>query len=380
MLNGPIWSASSFGGIESSVKETVNYGGSVGATCRRTDAQARHKSASSDDRHLGRFRWAGEPYLAWHERTLHRSADHASDKPHLTGAVWNHRDGLYSSDLVGAIKKLNRRPVVRQLRIPKMTDSRATLVGWLRSEFAEEQGTNFARLKRVPDTQVIRFLDYFASLSSAQQSELITVLADWGSYGLSGMPLPNSAYEQFARVQAAASRNRAEGLRYTGVNLLAGLQKGASHGGLAGWFHQRGITGLAMQPPENLLRDVGDLAPVKIPTLRRLVKAAFAQRFAVNARDIGSEFLQYEGTLDEVSVKVLIRYSGKMGRPQLDYQVQVQDKGRILAVPNLCFESVLGVGFGKWDYLTQENAERSVELLCQLVEYVASLPERLPWG
>jgi hypothetical protein len=69
-----------------------------------------------------------------------------------------------------------------------------------------------------------------------------------------------------------------------------------------------------------------------------------------------------------------------MGRPQLQYEVEVRGHGRIIAGPNLCFESVLGAGFGSWDYLTQENAERSVALLCELIEFVARLPERLPEG
>ena len=69
-----------------------------------------------------------------------------------------------------------------------------------------------------------------------------------------------------------------------------------------------------------------------------------------------------------------------MGRPQLQYQVEVRGKGRVITAPNLCFESILGVGFGWWDYLTQENAERSVALLGELVDYVARLPERLPEG
>jgi hypothetical protein len=249
-------------------------------------------------------------------------------------------------------------------------------VDWLQNEFAEEQRAGFARLKRVPDTQVIRFLDHFASLNAVEQSELSKVLAEWSSYHLSGTPLPHSTYEQFAR--ATAYPDRTEGLRYTGVNLLAGLEKGISHGGLAGWFQSRGITGLAMQPPEHLLRDLDDLVPAKIPTLRRLVKTEFAQLFAPNARDIGSETWRYEGMLGQSSLKVLIRYSGKMGRPQLEYQIQVQAKERALTAPNLCFESVLGVGFGRWDYLTQNNAERSVQLLSELVDYFARLPERLP--
>src|SRR5262245_19393834 len=174
-----------------------------------------------------------------------------------------------------------------------MTDSRAILVGWLRNEFAEEQRAGFERLKRVPDTQVIRFLDHFASLNPAEQSELAAVLAEWSSYRFSESPLPHSTYEQFAR--ATAFPGRSEGLRYTGVNLLAGLDKGASHGGLAGWSQMRGITGLAMQPPEHLLRDVGELVPVQMPTLRRLVKAEFTRLFAATATDIGSESWRYEG-------------------------------------------------------------------------------------
>jgi hypothetical protein len=231
-------------------------------------------------------------------------------------------------------------------------------------------------LKRVPDTQVIRFLDHFASLTAAERSELSTVLAEWSSYRLSGTPVPHSTYEQFAR--ATAFPDRSEGLRYTGVNLLAGLEKGAGPGGLAGWFQTRGITGLAMQPPEHLMHDLGDLVPAKIPTLRRLVKTVFAQLFAPTASDVGSETWRYEGMLGQSSLKVLIRYSGRMGRPQLEYQVQVQAKDRALTAPNLCFESVLGVGFGRWDYLTQDNAEPSVRLLGELVDYLAKLPERLP--
>ena len=257
-----------------------------------------------------------------------------------------------------------------------MTDSRAILVGFLQSEFAQEQRAGFARLKRVPDTRVIRFLDEFASRSLSDKSTLASVLADWASFKFSDDPIPPSIVEQFTR--ATLFRSLGQGLRYTGVNLLAGLGKTESHGGLAGWLQRTGITGLAAQPPENLVRDIGDIVPVKIPTLRRLVKTAFAQLFAANARDIGSESWCYEGMLGACSLRVLIRYSGKMGRPQLAYQVQVRCKERALTAPNLCFESVLGVGFGGWDYLTQGNAERSVELLGELVEYVAKLPERLP--
>jgi hypothetical protein len=261
---------------------------------------------------------------------------------------------------------------------PEMVDARATLVNWLRAEFVAEQRAGFPRLRRVPDTHVIRFLDHFASLDASKQAELAAILSDWSSYKFVQIPLPTSTYEQFTR--ATAFPGRTDGLRYTGVTLLAGLAQGASHGGLDGWCEMRRITGLALQPPETLLRDRADLVPVKTPTLRNLVKSAFAKLFAPQAQEIGDGYWRYEGTLAGSSLRVLIRFAGKMGRPQLRYEVEARGKGRVIAAPNFCFESVLGAGFGTWDYLTQENAARSVELLCELVEYVARLPERLPEG
>lgn len=68
-----------------------------------------------------------------------------------------------------------------------------------------------------------------------------------------------------------------EGLRYPGMNLLAGLVKVAGDGGLDQWFQSRGVTGLALRPPENLLPGAAAPVPVRIPALRRLVKAAFAK-------------------------------------------------------------------------------------------------------
>jgi hypothetical protein len=71
-----------------------------------------------------------------------------------------------------------------------MGEYRDQLVNWLRAEFAAEQASGFARLKLVPDTRVIRFLDHFSSLEPARQQELAAVLADWASYRLCPTPLP----------------------------------------------------------------------------------------------------------------------------------------------------------------------------------------------
>lgn len=254
-----------------------------------------------------------------------------------------------------------------------MTDSRTTLAGWLQSQFTEEKSTGFARLRRVPDTHVIRFLDHFESLNEVEQTHLASVLAEFASYPLSGTPAPQAVLETFTR--ATAIPGRSGGLRYTNVNLLAGLKK--EHGDLLKWFQGRGISGAAMQLPELLVGDVSELVPAKPASLRRLVQTRFAQRFAAHARDMRSEIWCYDGAAGESSVRVTVRYSGRMTRPQLDYQVQVWPPNRTTATRPLCFESVFGVGHGQWDYLTKANAERCVELLGELVEYLVKLVERL---
>jgi hypothetical protein len=250
------------------------------------------------------------------------------------------------------------------------------LAGWLRNEFVAEQESGFSRLKRVPDSRVIHFLDHFTSLNPAQQSEITTILAEWSSHHVMGTPLPHSTYTQF--IQATTFPNYATGIRYMGVNLLAGLANSVSNGDLAGWFQAQGVIGLALTPAATLLRDMADLVPVKIPTLRRLVKHAFNSHFALTPHELGDGIWAYEGTYAASALSVRIRYSGRMGRPQLQYEVTVRGSGKGVTAPNICFESILGVGLGCWDYLTRENAERSVGLLCELIEYVALLPGRLP--
>lgn len=59
-----------------------------------------------------------------------------------------------------------------------MMDSRARVADWLRNEFTREQSEGFPRLKRIPDTRVIRFLDHFADLDPAGQSALVATLVE----------------------------------------------------------------------------------------------------------------------------------------------------------------------------------------------------------
>ena len=59
-----------------------------------------------------------------------------------------------------------------------MSDSHRNAVTLLWAELADEAASGFHRLRRIPQTDIIWFLDYFAGLSRADQDVLLDSLAE----------------------------------------------------------------------------------------------------------------------------------------------------------------------------------------------------------
>jgi hypothetical protein len=264
-----------------------------------------------------------------------------------------------------------------------MHEPQPALVDFLRTELAEEFNAGFPRLRRVPDTMVFRYLDYFAGLAPADQAELIDGLAHAGARRFFPGPIliqdPGQYGDAFRRfADGTAFRGFGGGLRYTPVKLLAGITADAKVGGLAGWCKMMNFAGLCLQPPEHHLSDPAKIVPVKTPALRKLVNAAFAKLFAPQVRDLGDGICWYDGTLAGSSLRVQLQFGRALEPHQLRYEVMVHSPARSIRLRMMQFEALLGAGYGMWDYITEEHAGRSVELLCELVEYLARLPQRLP--
>src|SRR5258706_5714901 len=66
-----------------------------------------------------------------------------------------------------------------------MADAQA-LHKFLRGEFDTEARSGFARLRRVPDTHVRHFLDYYRSLNATEQDALAEASTLWGTLRLFG--------------------------------------------------------------------------------------------------------------------------------------------------------------------------------------------------
>lgn len=260
-----------------------------------------------------------------------------------------------------------------------MTDS-ARIHRILLTELEREASTGFARLRRVPDTHVRHFLDYYRSLDSGQQAALADASVLWGTHTLAGSTIggrtfdgidvgsalrSNTAWAKWAHdLTNGNSRDR---YWYSSVPMLRLYRS------VATMRRKKGEP-----PPTEWDRMMDEYASsisgAKAPGLRTLVRELFAQRF--NGRSVkgsGGGWM-YEGAVHGGRVLMSIDWGGHYA--QLRYGLTLEMAAGTLRLSR-GFEGALGAGHGDWDFLTEENAAESIALLGDLIEDVAQWPARL---
>lgn len=283
-----------------------------------------------------------------------------------------------------------------------MSTASLAAVDFFHNEIAAEVNAGFPTLQRVPDTLVFKFIDYVGNLAGGERAELLPILARKAALHVfsdlagEGMPalMANPVYQRFVQ---AWSGGLAGGLRYTPIHLLAGIAKDKSVGGLEGWCEKMGFTGRVMQPPQGFPIDIANIQPVKIPALRKRVEAALKTLFAKAAQTKtpqdkpeepggGLTFLSlaraqsaaHQGVVAGSRLRVFVEYGNKYAFHQAKYVVNLHHPGRSLKVPYVSYEGLWTAGTGSWNYISEEGVPRAVDLLCELLTYLAELPDRLP--
>jgi hypothetical protein len=238
-----------------------------------------------------------------------------------------------------------------------------------RNELAAEADAGFPRLRRIPQTGIIQFLDYFSALTPGDRFQLLDDLAVRAAIRLhpgtaSGFP-PAPAWDRYWRAVTSPGPFNG-GFRYCDVKFLALVPKVKEFGGYEGWIknHQGPwVSERALQPREDLLPGLDCLVPARAPELRKLVKGALLARgfTGVATKRAEQEYIHPSG------IPVHVDFGSRIG--QVCYYV-----GDIRRYGTLSYELLWGQP-GGWDYLTKENAARSVELLPELIDAVARLLE-----
>lgn len=263
-------------------------------------------------------------------------------------------------------------------------DLLSTIATLLRSEFAKEAAAGFPKLARIPCTSVIKFLDYFEAQAPAGHEPLLDVLARLGAMKFFPPQLISPEYQElrthdpaYVRFWAAMQSERfAHGYRYEGVKMTRMMVRDVETMAAIAKVRDSLDWQPRDDPPPHLVSDpdLTHLNPAKSPLLRKLVKQAFTRLFAAETKKLPGGETGYTGAINDTKLTVWVDF-GSMSA-QLRYGVSIPDEQRRIFVSRLSYEDLWITNLG-WDYLTEENAAPSIDLLCEQIVYLAGLTSRI---
>ena len=254
----------------------------------------------------------------------------------------------------------------------------------VRAELAQEADAGFPTLSRIPCTGIVKFLDHFATLPPADRIALLDARARLGALHFFPAPLIAKAHEELRTTdpvlirfqEAMRDRPFSYGLRYLDLRMArAALRDPESMAHMA-----RTRAALDFQPrddpPELLVGStpLRDIQTIRAPQLRKLLNPMLARRLSGKPQKRPGGELIYEGTIGDIALRVSIIFSNLYA--QMHYAVTWSVRERTLLAQRLSYEALWGAHTG-WDYLTDENAARSIDLLDALLLRLARLFERI---
>ena len=261
-----------------------------------------------------------------------------------------------------------------------MADLLSSIAALLRADFALEADAGFPTVKRIPSTETVKFLDYFAALEPDGRGPLLDVMARLGAMQFCPSP---QAYQEALDLNASNAAI---------VQLRTALQSGHFANSRSEMQqHLRAV----LNDPESMARmaqtrstldfeprddppkeltpesDIRKIQPAKAPLLRKLMEKAFAQLFSRQKSKLPGGETRYAGSIGSTELTVSVDFSSRYA--QLHWFVKMA-----MANPNLrAFRVEDFWGSRAWDYLTEENASRSIDLLCERIAYLVNLKERI---
>jgi hypothetical protein len=229
----------------------------------------------------------------------------------------------------------------------------------------EESGAGFPRLRQIPSTAVIQFLDFLSDLQPARRDTFIAQQAQWwAAIHLQRSAARPEALEELGRISNAPGP-LVGGPRYTAardfrhVPLLFGSRER--------WLQQ--YAGRQLQIRDDLIPDIDLMVPAKAPLLRKVLSDSMREHgFSKHKHFDGVGFLSPDRYF------VSCDFGGPGAQFRYDVLLDVVDPRTPLSGHQLySYERLWGIHGRGWDLLSEENAARCMELVAGLVETTARI-------
>jgi hypothetical protein len=245
---------------------------------------------------------------------------------------------------------------------------RHDIMAHLGSFLDEEARTGYPRLSLIPDTRVRKFLHCFRALDADESRHVRGALSKDAAAGYCGTRSPATDLLEEEAGALARLRNAASGLpefRFLSLKILkmwAGAQQSENPGMKA---QMKGN-----ELPEDVVAWVSTLTTAKATELRKLAKSVFLSRFGLRPEKWDGGVWRYRK--DGGAFEIELDFGGSWGQ-QMRYTVLVNDPASPYGSKRLTFEGLLGIGAGDWDFISAQDAERSVVVLADLIDEVVRI-------
>jgi hypothetical protein len=235
------------------------------------------------------------------------------------------------------------------------------------SHFAEvlhaEAGAGFPRLRQIPSTDVIQFLDFMSDLPAARRDAFIGQQAQWwAAVQLQRAAARPDALEELGRIRNAPGP-LVGGPRYTAARDFRHVP--TLFGSRERWLQQ--YSGRQLQVRKDLIPDVDLMVPAKAALLRKVIADSMRERgFAKH------KHFDQIGFLSQHRFFVACDFGGLGAQFRYEVLLDVTDPGTPLSGHRLySYERLWGIHGGGWDLLSEENAARCMGAVADLVETTA---------
>ena len=217
-------------------------------------------------------------------------------------------------------------------------------------------------LHDIPDTCVMDFFRGLRGRREDERAEVIeSVIRHANSYAdsLLDSSLPPPCNREHAEDMQSSGRSRADfkDVSIKTINQLVGLMKSKKPGAAR-------MLG-DLQVDQELIEFADSLKPIKAAEMRKRLKEFMKDQFGLVARNV---FGVWEYRSPDRAVGLEIDFGGTLGQ-QLRYRV-LHREGL-----GLNFELLWGVGAGDWDYIHQDNFDRSMSILGSVFSLFETLHE-----
>jgi hypothetical protein len=240
-----------------------------------------------------------------------------------------------------------------------------------RSEFEHEAASGFLRLRRVPSTYVCQFLSYYSELTSQEKEAHVEAATLWAAVRLGGdADIP--AYESLQQNEVWkrwVNWSTMNGWRFPSIPHLRDRERQAKIDA---------AHGIPSEVSQEIKTLTASARAVNSAEMRKRVRKVLGDVFNPTVSNCGGGWWKYEGRLNGSHLSASIAYASNYH--QLHYEINVESLSAASKLERISFENVLGVGWGQWDFIIQENVDDSMHLLAEAIVYVSLIPARLPAG